>query len=80
MFIYLQGTDVLEKVGGLHNFMNWKRVWLIEEAMYRSIRWLDRCIKAHKKPTEQNLFRIIQGGLDPKLRKIQCCTGSQMFQ
>jgi queuine tRNA-ribosyltransferase len=50
----------------------------VEEAMYRSIRWLDRCIKAHKKPTEQNLFPIIQGGLDPKLRKI-CCTGSQMF-
>jgi hypothetical protein len=23
-----QGTDVLEKVGGLHNFMNWKRAML----------------------------------------------------
>ncbi|XP_074835875.1 queuine tRNA-ribosyltransferase catalytic subunit 1 isoform X3 [Carettochelys insculpta] len=40
----------------------------VEEAMYRSIRWLDRCIAAHRKPTEQNLFAIIQGGLDPTLR------------
>ena len=46
----------------------------VEEAMYRSIRWLDRCIQAHKRPREQNLFPIIQGGLDPKLRKI-CCEG-----
>lgn len=41
----------------------------VEEAMYRSIRWLDRCLTAHKRPTEQNLFAIIQGGLDPELRK-----------
>ncbi|CAH1756036.1 12448_t:CDS:2 [Entrophospora sp. SA101] len=41
----------------------------VEEAMHRSIRWLDRCIKAHKKPDEQNLFAIIQGGLDADLRK-----------
>lgn len=25
----------------------------VEEAMYRTIRWLDRCIKAHQKPTQQ---------------------------
>ena len=49
----------------------------VEEAMYRSIRWLDRCIKAHKKPLEQNLFPIIQGGLDPMLRKI-CCEGKNL--
>ena len=36
--------------------------------MKRSIRWLDRCIAAHARPTEQNLFAIIQGGLDPELR------------
>jgi queuine tRNA-ribosyltransferase len=47
----------------------------VEEAMYRSIRWLDRCVKAHKRQTEQNLFSIIQGGLDPRLREI-CCKGS----
>jgi queuine tRNA-ribosyltransferase catalytic subunit len=44
----------------------------IEEAMYRSVRWLDRCIAAHKKPESQNLFCIIQGGLDLKLREV-CC-------
>uniref|UniRef100_A0A8D0GI44 Queuine tRNA-ribosyltransferase catalytic subunit 1 n=1 Tax=Sphenodon punctatus TaxID=8508 RepID=A0A8D0GI44_SPHPU len=40
----------------------------VEEAMYRSVRWLDRCIAANKRPDEQNLFAIIQGGLDPVLR------------
>uniref|UniRef100_A0A6B2L6N0 Queuine tRNA-ribosyltransferase catalytic subunit 1 n=1 Tax=Arcella intermedia TaxID=1963864 RepID=A0A6B2L6N0_9EUKA len=42
----------------------------VEEAMYRTIRWIDRCIKAHQRPNEQNLFGIIQGGLDPALRVI----------
>ena len=52
--------------------------------MLRSVRWLDRCIAYHKasgrdKPSdnadtgtgspEQNLFAIIQGGLDPALRE-----------
>ncbi|KAI9590966.1 Queuine tRNA-ribosyltransferase [Syncephalis fuscata] len=41
----------------------------LEEAMLRSIRWLDRCIDAHKRPNEQNLFAIIQGGLMPELRR-----------
>ncbi|KAF2138046.1 uncharacterized protein K452DRAFT_353281 [Aplosporella prunicola CBS 121167] len=44
----------------------------IKEAMHRSIRWLDRCIEAHKYPERQNLFCIIQGGLDLDLRR-QCC-------
>ncbi|KAI8910363.1 tRNA-guanine(15) transglycosylase-like protein [Gorgonomyces haynaldii] len=44
----------------------------VEEAMWRSIRWLDRCFKAHVRPSEQNLFPIIQGGLDLSLRKV-CC-------
>nr|OQO26294.1 Queuine tRNA-ribosyltransferase catalytic subunit [Rachicladosporium sp. CCFEE 5018] len=44
----------------------------IKEATDRSVRWLDRCIAAHKKPDSQNLFCIIQGGLDLELRK-QCC-------
>ncbi|KAJ2084397.1 Queuine tRNA-ribosyltransferase catalytic subunit 1 [Coemansia sp. RSA 988] len=42
----------------------------VEEAMWRSVRWLDRGIKAHKRPTEQNLFPIVQGGLDERLRTI----------
>ena len=38
------------------------------------MRWLDRCIKYHKssgKDDKHNLFAIVQGGLDPKLRD-QC--------
>jgi queuine tRNA-ribosyltransferase len=41
----------------------------VEEAMERSIRWLDRCMAAHKRQPVQNLFGIIQGGLDRELRK-----------
>ena len=40
--------------------------------MLRSIRWLERCIAAHKNPDRQNLFAIIQGGLDEDLRA-RCC-------
>ena len=39
--------------------------------MERSVRWLDRCIDYHEKSgrnTTQNLFAIVQGGLDPNLR------------
>ncbi|XP_022085150.1 queuine tRNA-ribosyltransferase catalytic subunit 1-like [Acanthaster planci] len=131
------GPELLEKAGGLHNFMNWNRGLLtdsggfqmvsllelaeiteegvkfrspytkeemlltpeksveiqasigadiimqlddvvhslttgprVEEAMRRSIRWLDRCIAAQKRPHEQNLFAIVQGGLDSRLRTI----------
>jgi len=42
----------------------------VEEAMYRTVRWIDRCIKAHKRPHDQNLFGIIQGGLEPKISDI----------
>ncbi|CEJ90034.1 Putative Queuine tRNA-ribosyltransferase [[Torrubiella] hemipterigena] len=44
----------------------------MREAMLRSVRWLDRCIAAHKKPETQNLFCIIQGGLDLDMRR-ECC-------
>ncbi|KAJ2953525.1 hypothetical protein O0L34_g1127 [Tuta absoluta] len=40
----------------------------IKEATERTSRWLDRCIKAHKRPGEQSIFPIIQGLLDPELR------------
>lgn len=51
----------------------------MREAMHRSIRWLDRCIAEHLKPCppgagggtyaeRQNLFCIIQGGLDLAMR------------
>ncbi|XP_063900490.1 queuine tRNA-ribosyltransferase catalytic subunit 1-like [Zophobas morio] len=42
----------------------------VEEAMHRSIRWLDRCIAAHARPRDQSMFAIIQGGLDLSLRKV----------
>ena len=45
----------------------------VHEAMERSVRWLDRCIKAHKKPETQNLFAIVQGGTDLEMRK-WCCS------
>ena len=41
----------------------------IKLACERSIRWLDRCINAHGRKNEQNLFGIVQGGLDLELRK-----------
>ncbi|PFH51506.1 hypothetical protein AMATHDRAFT_74862 [Amanita thiersii Skay4041] len=43
----------------------------VSEAMERSVRWLDRCIAQHEragKQSIQNLFAIVQGGLDPELR------------
>ncbi|CCE33588.1 hypothetical protein E4U22_007724 [Claviceps purpurea] len=44
----------------------------MREAMERSVRWLDRCIAAHQKGDSQNLFCIIQGGLDLDMRR-ECC-------
>lgn len=35
-----------------------------KEACARTVRWLDRCISAHAHPERQNLFGIVQGGLD----------------
>lgn len=46
----------------------------VGEAMWRTIRWLDRCIEYHEKSGKadvQNLFAIVQGGLNPELRD-QC--------
>lgn len=43
----------------------------VGEAMWRTVRWLDRCITAHEasgRADVQNLFAIVQGGLDPQLR------------
>ena len=42
----------------------------LEEACYRTTRWIDRCIEAHNPKNQQNLFGIIQGGLDLRLRDI----------
>lgn len=50
----------------------------VEEAMHRSIRWLDRCIQGHKRKEHQNLFPIIQGGLNLSLRTA-CIEGKCFF-
>lgn len=61
------GADIIMQLDDVvHTLTTGPRV---EEAMLRSIRWLDRCISAHSRPQEQNLFPIIQGGLDLKLRE-----------
>lgn len=40
-----------------------------EEARHRTVRWLDRCLSAHPRPDKQNLFPIVQGGLDDEKRR-----------
>ena len=50
----------------------------VEEAMWRSVRWLDRCMEAHTHPQAQNLFGIIQGGLQEDLRR-KCVEGITFF-
>jgi len=41
----------------------------LKEACERTLRWIDRCISAHQRKHDQNLFGIVQGGLDLELRK-----------
>lgn len=41
----------------------------VEEAMLRTIRWIDRCIETHSRNDDQSIFPIVQGGLNPDLRK-----------
>jgi tRNA-guanine family transglycosylase len=59
--IIMQLDDVIATTSPDHARMH--------EAMERSVRWLDRCIHAHKYPDRQNLFCIIQGGLDLDMRR-----------
>ena len=40
----------------------------VEEAMRRSLRWAERCRAAHERP-DQAVFGIVQGGLEPDLRR-----------
>ena len=41
----------------------------IQSLVSTQLRWLDRCLLADRRPREQNLFGIVQGGLEPELRK-----------
>lgn len=43
----------------------------VEEAMHRTIRWIDRCLEANNRNDDQSIFPIVQGGLQTDLRK-QC--------
>jgi queuine tRNA-ribosyltransferase len=41
----------------------------MEEAMHRTLRWIDRNLEANENPDTQNLFPIVQGGIDFELRR-----------
>ena len=41
----------------------------LEQSNDRTARWLDRCIKAHQRGSDQALFGIVQGGTDERLRR-----------
>ncbi len=41
----------------------------LAKANDRTVRWLERCVKAHARPDEQALFGIVQGGTDPAMRQ-----------
>ncbi|MBS0196017.1 MAG: tRNA guanosine(34) transglycosylase Tgt [Planctomycetes bacterium] len=40
----------------------------LDIANERTVRWLERCKAAHRRPGEQSLFGIVQGGTDPQRR------------
>lgn len=65
------GSDIMMQLDDVvHTLTTGPRVG---EAMWRTIRWLDRCIEFHEKSgrSHQNLFAIVQGGIDSVLRD-QC--------
>ena len=41
----------------------------IDDSLSRTTRWLERCVKAHKRSSDQALFGIIQGGMYKDLRR-----------
>lgn len=47
------------------------------DACERSLRWIDRCIKAHNRKDEQNLYGIVQGGINVELRRQACIEWSK---
>ncbi|EZA50132.1 hypothetical protein DMN91_000702 [Ooceraea biroi] len=60
------GADIIMQLDDVvKSTLNGPRV---EQAMHRTIRWLDRCLSTHERPSEQSIFPIVQGGLDPELR------------
>ena len=66
------GADIIMQLDDVvHTLTTGKRV---EEAMWRTLRWLDRCVGVHMYPNKQALFGIVQGGLQPNLRQM-CVEG-----
>lgn len=64
------GSDIIMQLDDVvHSLSPLERV---KEAMWRTIRWLDRCIAANKYPEKQSLYGIVQGGLDEELRTTSC--------
>ncbi|XP_026487463.1 queuine tRNA-ribosyltransferase catalytic subunit [Vanessa tameamea] len=59
--IIMQLDDVVQTT-----FQDYDRIKVATE---RTSRWLDRCLKAHKRPDDQNIFPIVQGLLNPELRR-----------
>ena len=49
----------------------------VEEAMHRSTRWAERCLKASR-VAEQAKFAIVQGGLDAELRRVSATSLAEM--
>ena len=43
-------------------------------AVERTLRWARQCVEAHKRPDDQSLFGIVQGGTDAALRE-RCAAG-----
>ena len=50
---------------------------IVEEAMHRSTRWAERCLKASR-VAEQAKFAIVQGGLDAELRRVSATSLAEM--
>ncbi len=60
------GSDiamVLDHVVALPNTLD-----TVRDAMWRSVRWAERCRRSHRR-ADQSLFAIVQGGLDARLRQ-----------
>lgn len=66
--LFFAGADIIMQLDDVvqTTFQDYDR---IKEATERTSRWLDRCLQAHKRPTDQSIFPIVQGLLNPDLRE-----------
>jgi len=62
------GADIMMQLDDVVDATN-QDAERFEEARHRTVRWLDRCLSVHSRPDTQNLFPIVQGGLDHEKRK-----------